>query len=78
MIIRAEIRRWRRRTEIVAGVKLANEIIEGYIYKDVDAIYDDGEHITIIGYRNLVEASTFYLVETHYGSIFKLEKDERE
>lgn len=65
-IIRAEIRKWR----------LKEATIEGDIYKDTADVYDDGEHVVIMGIRKVSESPTFFLVETDFG-VYKLDKEER-
>lgn len=65
-IIRAEIRKWR----------LKETSIEGDIYKDTSDVYDDGEHVVIMGIKKVREGATFFLVETDYG-VYKLDKEER-
>lgn len=65
-IIRAELRKW----------KLHKASIEGMIYKDTADIYDDGEHVVIMGIKKVHEGATFFLVETDFG-VYQLQKEER-
>jgi len=65
-IIRAEIRQW----------QLRQNVVEGKIYNDTGDIYDDGENIVVIGIKDIRESPTFFLIQTDHG-IYKLDKEER-
>lgn len=64
-LIRAEIRNWRRK----------NGEIDGHVFNDQNAIFDDGEYI-IVKVLSFDQGSTFALVRAENG-IFKLFNEEK-
>ena len=63
--ITAELRKWRRN----------GSHIEGYVYNDVNDIWEDGDHALIYPVISWVESANFYLAVTH-TACYKCSKDE--
>jgi hypothetical protein len=67
--VTAELRKWRRKH--IGGV-LA---IDGYVYNDLDEVWDDGDHALIYPILKEEEAVNHWLFSTHVRT-YRCEKDE--
>lgn len=63
--VTAELRKWRRN----------GEYIEGYIYQDINDIWEDGDHAILGPVLSWPESANFYLAVT-LTACYKLSKDE--
>lgn len=67
--ITAELRKWRRRPEE------GTLIVEGYIYNDINDVWEDGDLALIYPVIDWVESVNFYLAVTN-TACYKCPKDE--
>ena len=69
--ITGELRKWRHDHN-----SKGDRCVIGYMYNDIQEIWDDGEE-AVIFYRDWVESANFYLAVTAHGAV-KCSKDEED